>query len=70
MAVTAAEMSAGLDMIRAIIETVRELKSAPVGPLYAAMMGSMDLGSFNRMLDIALSTKLIRRDGHQLIWVG
>ena len=70
MTATSDQMSFGLDLIRAIIETVQELKSAPVGPLYMAFMGSMDLDTFNRLLDFVLKTKLVRRDGDLLVWVG
>ena len=42
----------------------------PVGPFYAAFLGSMDLNTFNRLLDFVLKTKLVRRDGDLLVWVG
>ena len=70
MAATADQMSFGLGVIRAIVETVREMGSAPVGPFYAALLGSMDLDTFDRLLDFVLKTKLVRRDGHLLVWVG
>ena len=70
MAATADQMSFGLDVIRAIVETVQEMGSAPVGPFYAVLIGSMDLDTFDRLLDFVLKTKLVRRDGNLLVWVG
>jgi hypothetical protein len=59
-----------LPMIQAIVETVRDAGRAPVGILYAALLGRASLPAFEGMISVAVGTGLVKRTGHELVWVG
>ena len=60
--------------VRLASEDTRAIKDAgriPQGTLYAALMTlGMDLPAFNRLVDLIVGTGLVRREGHELVWVG
>jgi hypothetical protein len=70
MPVTREQVLAGLDIMRGVIETIRDAGQVPSGTVYAALMNTMDLPAYDKMLDLILGTGLVRRDGHMLTWVG
>ena len=67
---TKEQVTAALKTVQAITETIQELGRIPEGHLYAVVMGKMDLDSFRRIIDIIISTKLVKRTNHELIWIG
>lgn len=68
--VTREQLAAGMQLVRAVAEAVRECGRAPEGTLYAALMGRMDLQAFNSMVAMLVRTGLVRKEGHELIWSG
>lgn len=54
-------------LLAAIADTLRELKEAPAGTLYAALAGRVDLGDFNRLVDGLVHLGIAKRgQGHLL----
>lgn len=56
--------------VAAVTETIREAGRVAEGPLYAMLCDRMDLQAFERMVTIIVGTKLVKREGHELVWVG
>lgn len=63
------EAKAGLAMIQAVAETIREFGTCPTGPMYAALMGRVSLEGFEKILGILERAGLIKRDGNMVTWV-
>jgi hypothetical protein len=70
MNVTKEQVASALDTMRAVIETIRDAGRVPSGTVYAALMNRMDLAAYDKMIALILGTGLVRRDGHELVWVG
>ena len=60
---------ASLEIMQAVLKAIRDLKTVPTGELYALVMDFMDLASFTRMTIALVETGMVRRQGHQLVWV-
>lgn len=68
---TASERRAGLAILMAVAETIREAGSTPAGTLYAALVGRVTLQGFEAMIQILVNGRLVRRDAsHLLTWIG
>ncbi len=63
-----AQVKAGLEVIRAIADAIREVKQVPAGHLYAAVMGTLSLSAFTRIVDMLVRSGLVRKQGDLLIW--
>ena len=71
MAVTADEIRAGIEIVKAVAETVREVKRAPAGVVYAALMTrGVSLAGFEKIVGILERAEVVRRDGDVLVWIG
>lgn len=65
------QAKAGLALIQAIAETIRECGSAPSGVLYAGLMGKVSLEGYNKIIGILKGAGLVREDeSHLLHWIG
>lgn len=64
------ELAAGLNVLRAIADTIRELGSVPSGHLYAQLCGKMTLDTYNSIIRTLCGTGLVKESGHLLTWVG
>ncbi len=69
MSITKEQAAAAVKTLIAVAETIRELKRVPAGTLYATLMGTMDLPTFESMVNTLVNTGLVKRDGHVLAWV-
>lgn len=67
--ITKEQLNAGLQMVMAIAEAIRELKEVPEGHLYTNVMSTIDLSQFNKILDILEKQKLITRNNYLIKWV-
>jgi hypothetical protein len=68
---TATERRAGLKILLAVAETIREAGSVPGGHLYAGLVDRMSLQGFEAMIQILVNGNLVRRDAsHLLTWIG
>ena len=66
---TTQELQAGLNIVRAVADTVRELGRAPRGVLYSALMGrGISLADYEKIEGILICAGLVRRAGDCLVW--
>ena len=68
MTTIAEQLKAGLDAIRALADTIREVKRVPSGVLYGRLMGSMDLRQYESMIRLLKDSGLVREVNYELIW--
>lgn len=67
---TNVQARAGLAVIKAVADAVRELGRVPSGNIYAVVMGSLSLEQYERVLGILKDAGLIEETaGHELIWI-
>ena len=66
---SAEEIKAGVEVLRAVADAIRELKQVPSGHLYARLMGYMDLAAYERIIGVLKNAGLVREENHLLIWV-
>lgn len=64
------DLRAGLTVLLAVSEAIREAREIPEGTLYAAVMGKVDLAGFEKILGILWQAGLIERKNHVVRWVG
>lgn len=64
------QVNAYFSMIRAIADTIKDLKRIPSGHLYAQLMSHIDLSTYEKIIDILKRTKLIEEKHNELIWIG
>ncbi len=68
---TKAELTAALATVLAVGDVIREVGRAPAGPVYAALMtAGVSYEGFERIVDTLVKAKVVRRDGHELVWIG
>lgn len=66
---TTQEIKAGLNIVRAVADTVRELGRAPRGVLYSALMGrGISLTSYEQIEGILVRAGLVRIETDCLAW--
>ena len=62
---------AALNAVKALADAIRELGRVPSGHLYASIMASVSLESYQAMLDILKRADLVSEDcSHELRWIG
>lgn len=64
------KVSAAIQTIKAIADTIKELKRVPSGELYARIMSYMTLDQYNEIISILKSTNWIQEKNYELIWIG
>ena len=68
---TKAEIKAGIQILIAVGQTIRELKTVAAGHLYARLMGKMDLEQFDAMIGVLEKQGLVKRTtDHQIAWIA
>ena len=68
---TTKHIEAYLATVRAIADAIKEFGSTPAGPLYAAVMGRMDLDTFTGIIGRLVGAGLVKQStGHVLTWIG
>lgn len=71
MQVIQAQLAAGMEIIRAIADAIRELKSVPSGHLYARLCGNMSLSEYQQIIGILQRSKVIVVEPSHLIrWIA
>ena len=70
MSVTTEQISDAITMLQVIAESIRDLGEVPSGHLYAAVMGSTDLLTYERVVGLLVRSGLVALRGDLLIWVG
>jgi len=63
--------NAALQAALALTEAIRELGSVPSGELYARVMGTFSIASYENIIRALVNAKLVREDAsHLLTWIG
>jgi len=63
--------NAALQAALALTEAIRELGSVPSGELYARVMNTFSIGSYENIIRALVNAKLVREDAsHLLTWIG
>lgn len=69
-AVTSADVSKAVSILKIVADTIREVKEVPEGHLYAMLMQySCTLQNFESIVTTLVNAKLVRRQHHCLYWV-
>jgi hypothetical protein len=69
--VTQAQLSAGLNTIKAIADAIKELREVPSGHLYARIMSTLDYPSYEKIIGILTRAGLISvSPGHLITWIA
>lgn len=67
---TKEKLKAGLSVVLAVTEAIREAGEIPAGTLYAVLIGKVDLQGFERIVSIVTGSGLVEKRGDLLRWVG
>ena len=68
---TAAQLRAGLNVLIAVSESIRELGEVPSGTLYAALIGKVNYAGYEAILQTLTNAGLIQvMPSHMIRWVG
>jgi hypothetical protein len=68
---TREQLRAGVALIFAVSECIREAQTIPAGLLYVALMDRLTIQSFNSVLDTLKRAELIEEGPDHLIrWIG
>jgi len=65
---TKAELTAGIQALKALADAIRELKSVPSGHLYAQVMQYFSITSYEKAIQILCNSGVIRKSGDVLHW--
>lgn len=65
------EISAAIQLLKAVADTVREVGEAPSGAIYAALMeAGISLATYQACVDTLKRAKLVEESNHLLTWIG
>lgn len=67
---TKQELKAGLSVVLAVAEAIREAGEFPAGTLYAVLTGRVDIQGFDKIVSIITGSGLVEKRGDLLRWVG
>ncbi len=70
MTATKEQLKAGLNIVLAVTEAIREAREVPAGTLYAVLVGKIDIQGFDKIIRIITNAGLIERRGDLLCWIG
>ena len=67
---TAVELTAAFDFLKAIVDTIRELGEVPSGHLYARLADKITVAQYGQVIEILKRSGLVRESGaHLLTWI-
>lgn len=64
------QIDAGLRVVAAVADAIRELGEVPEGHLYTMLMSKFSLQDFNAIIRLLAEKKLIRVEEHLITWIG
>jgi hypothetical protein len=67
---TKEQLKAGLNIVLAVTEAIREAREIPAGTLYAVLVGKVDLAGFEKIIAIVTNAGLVEKRGDLLRWIG
>ena len=68
MPVTKEQVVAGIQVVKALADAIKELGSVPSGHLYASVMGRLSLSQYEQCIGILTRAGIVRKSGDLLIW--
>ena len=63
------QSKAGLSLVVAVAETVKDLGQVPSGHLYAALMHQMTLDQYIKVVNIMKRAGMVKENNNLLTWV-
>lgn len=64
------QIKGGIEILKAVADAIRELKSIPSGTLYARVAPMMSLEVYDKVIGTLKGAGLVREDVHHvLIWI-
>ena len=57
-----------MQILQAVAEAIRGLGRVPSGELYASIMGTLDIQTYERIIAILKGSGVIREENYELIW--
>lgn len=70
MQISKDQFKAGLNVVFAVTEAIREAHEIPAGTLYAVLMGRVDIHGFDKIVSIVTGSGLVEKRGDLLRWLG
>jgi hypothetical protein len=70
MAPSKQELLAGLNILAAVAETIREAGEVPSGTIYAALVGKVTMEGYTSLLRTLKGAGLVEEKNHLLRWIG
>ncbi len=71
MTTTKEQLAAGLQIVRAVADTIREVGTAPRGVIYTALMSKgLSLANYEQIEGMLVRAGLVRVDSEQLVWIA
>lgn len=67
---TPEQRRAAILVIQVIADIIRTTSPTPAGHVYAGVMEHMSLQTFGWIIEGLVEAKVIRKEGHLLIWIG
>ena len=67
---TAKQVDAAIQATAEMGRAIREFGEVPSGLLYAHVMSTMDLPTFNRIIDLLKRGKMVTESNNVLKWIG
>ena len=64
------QLKALKELTIALAQAIHDLGSVPSGHLYARVMGSISLPTYQMMIAQLEKTKLVKNENHLLTWIG
>jgi hypothetical protein len=65
------QLAAGLEVVRAIADAIRELHAVPSGSLYVQVMSRLSIQEYEKVIGILKGAGLVRESNdHLLMWVA
>lgn len=66
--ITKDQIKSGIEIIKTIADTIKELKKVPSGHLYSQVMSFLGLSQYEQIISILKKSNIIREENHELIW--
>jgi len=67
---TERQIDLALEALRALADCIKELKEVPSGHLYIRVMSRMDIDVYEVLIGKLISSGLVEKKNHLLIWKG
>jgi len=71
MTITKEAIKSTILAIKTVADCIKEAKQIPSGHLYALLMAhGIDMQTYNKIIGLLTSSKLVKQENNLLIWIG